>query len=260
MSHQLTHLPRADLIFAASKCARPALPCFWDEESAVYFARRATNLHDLERTGGGLAGLIADRLPKQALEALNMLSMVDLDLALSRQQRLSNRDYVLLIAARDACHHRILSLPCFDDLPETEQYRSYRTLYEVYRITAILYSNAVIFPISARYEWHENLLLQLREVLESPGFSHWLYDPSGIGVWALFVGGIAAYRTQHFEFFKGLLRTVLLAIGLRSYDDTLKILMRFVWSDSACELGAAMVWESLGLDTDLVANENAVSF
>ena len=220
-------------------------PCLWKVDSALLSETRAFRLELSETPGAGFVEQ-SESLLEEGVTAFTRLASIDRLMATAQQQRLSDQDYVLLVTARDECHHNLLSLPTWEnfDSSTTPMRQSSWLLYEICRTAAVIYSNSVIFPISPRFPWHVTLITRLRYLFGFLGDDQWL---SGAAVWAMFVGSIAAYRTPCFAFFGDLLRSVIVRRGL-SYDDVRQVLKKFVWSDSACELGTAMVWDSVGLD------------
>lgn len=89
-----------------------------------------------------------------------------------------------LIAARNALQHRLLSLPPWPQLKATNQTEgSFMATYETCRLTAILFANAVLFPIDRTVTWRVKLLGELREVLEVANLGAW----RGEGAWRLMI-------------------------------------------------------------------------
>lgn len=181
-------------------------------------------------------------------------------MAIASQQRLESDHYYALVVTRNACHHNVLSVPTWADLSDSKRTNSSYLDYEVCRIVAILYSNAIVFPISPRFPWHSKLLGSLRQLLQTPGIHRWLQGSDKLVVWALFVGSIASYPTEYFQFFSRYLKEQLLVTELVSFADARSVLRRFIWSDNACELGASLVWNKLGFHREFVEDqENPIS-
>ena len=154
----------------------------------------------------------------------------------------------LCIKARNWTHHRLMSLPCWQELAEDERSECPQGAYEICRVTAILYSTAVIFPMPANTGWY------LKEVEALANF-HKTFTLRGLPgstnssiIWALWIAGMAAMHTPHRNFFVTALRSSLVSSGLLSWPAVTDTLARFLWSEPACGRGGKLLWELLGLE------------
>ena len=187
--------------------------------------------------------------------SLTRLAVVDRLMATASQQRLDNCQYQALVSARNDCHYNILSIPGWSELSDLGKVHSSFLDYELSRNVAILYSTAVVFPISPQFAWHGNLLKTLRQLLQMSGIDQWRQSSDRLAVWVLFVACIAAYPTPHFDFFCRHLKEHLSTTKLGSFADVRVVLKQFIWSDSACEIGASMVLDKLGFRRTFAADQ-----
>lgn len=156
--------------------------------------------------------------------------------------------------ARNQAQHRLLSLPSWSELSEDEQNTTPEAVYEFCRQTALLYSTAVIFPIPGETGWYIQHVVRIRALFERSSLLREAGQTARPVIWSLCVCGIAAYRTGHRRYFEDALRSMLLRLGLTSWASVEEILKTFLWTEPACELGAAVLWDALGLEDSLVSD------
>ena len=154
--------------------------------------------------------------------------------------------YAILIEARNGLQHQLVSLApdkVLDDSDETEQSRD---VYECCRLTALLYSNAVVFPIPTQTGWYLWFIARL-QTLHSRSDTLKKSEFISVSIWSLYISGIAALRTKSSAFFVASLREALQTAGLRSWPAVRELLSRYLWTDRACGYGGAMLWDKLDL-------------
>ena len=188
-------------------------------------------------------------LPSATLEVYDRMCMLDVLLPFCQSLRRGDAAYDVLLMARSGFYHRLLSLPPWDELPESEKCVSFRTTYELCRVTVLLYSSAVIYPMAPQSGWHLKRLANMRAVLASCTVRETQALDDSLLVWCLCVGGVAAFRTSQRCFFQSFLEETLHRLRMTSRSAVRKINGRFLWSDDACERGAAVLWDAVGLGT-----------
>ena len=177
------------------------------------------------------------------LSTFTTLSAVDKAMANQRDQPLKGDDFKCLVAARNVAKHKVLSLPLWEELSETEKCGGNETLYECCRLAAILYANAVVFPTLEDFPGIRKPVRLLKELLDQESD-----EPQVTGVeynamlWAVCVGGIGAYQTEHWHFFVSTLRSYVGGLAITSFEGLKSVLRDFVWSDRACDGGLAVIW------------------
>ena len=176
------------------------------------------------------------------------VSATDQLMTLCRGRILVGDDLDVALAALETAHYRLLSLPAWDEQDEAIKLGQDFRVYECCRLTAILYSNCVIHPILYWSSGMQNLLWELRKIVETYELFESTTDGSALLVWALFIAGIAAYKTTHRDAFVSMLRDVLIRQGITSLQMAVNIARQFLWSDCACEDSAAVLWNALKLD------------
>lgn len=235
-------LALGDMLHCSANATKPLFPSIWDSQFLLHALKQALEplVEDVE--GRGFINQVPGGLPSEALGTLQRLSMVDKLLDNFSSKLVSQSDDILLATLGNAVQHELLSLPSWRALDEDDRQGCYLATYEVCRITAILYSNAVIFPMAPNASWLEKLLKQLRLVLETSNMSLWDHGTLPMLVWSLFIAGMAAFWTRHRSFFVTNLQSTLLMAGLTSWDAVHAVIREFLWRGDACGQGAAILW------------------
>ena len=186
-------------------------------------------------------------LPQPAASVMVEMCAIDRLLAEARNRRLTTSQFKMLTDARNAAQYRLLSLPDWEQLEPNERQACLLAVYECCRITAVLYSNAVIFPLPTNTGWHERLIKSLRRLLETSNMMDWRLDVSALLTWTLFVGGIASYRSPDRYFFENTLRDVVHQERVK-WSQVEATLSMFLWSRQACDVGATVLWDAVSMD------------
>ncbi|KAI7488892.1 hypothetical protein KC351_g1672 [Hortaea werneckii] len=238
-----------DLIMASAACVRPAFPysARVDEGRVLDLLATHFGMGAFPSFGSGLQ--LRHELPSAALGVYDRMCMLDVLLPFCQSLRRGDAEYDVLLMARSGFYHRLLSLPSWDELPEVEKSTSSRTTYELCRLTILLYSSAVIYPMPAQSGWHLKRLMSLRAVLVTHTVRETQSWDDSLLVWCLCVGGIAAFRTSQRDFFQSFLEETLRRLSLTSWSAVRKINKRFLWSNDACARGAAVLWDAIGMET-----------
>ncbi|KAF2162931.1 hypothetical protein M409DRAFT_26784 [Zasmidium cellare ATCC 36951] len=236
-------LALGDVLHSSANASKPLFPSIWDAQVFVKVLKPSLQTLAGDVEGRGFVNQVPGGLPADALATFERLSLVDklLDDFSAKSVSLSND--IILATLGDAVQHELLSLPSWPSLNEDDRHGCYLATYEVCRITAILYSNSVIFPMAPDASWLEKLLKQLRLVLETSNMSMWDDDTLPMLVWSLFIAGMAAFWTRHRSFFVTHLRSTLVLAGVSSLEAVKAMIRVFLWRDDACGHGADMLWD-----------------
>ena len=201
--------------------------------------------------GSGFFTHVPGGLPQAAKSVLVEMCAIDRLLAEARNRRLTTSQFKILTDARNAAQHRLLSLPDWEHLEHGQRQECLLAVYECCRITAVLYSNAVIFPLPTNTGWHKRLIKSLRRLLETSNMMDWRLNVSALLTWTLFVGGIASYRSPDRYFFENTLRDLMRRERLK-WPQVEATLSMFLWSKQACDVGAAVLWDAVSMQVDEV--------
>ncbi|KAK4955112.1 hypothetical protein LTR10_007306 [Elasticomyces elasticus] len=236
---------RGDLIESTVRCTKPRFPCVWDVSESFQTLYPILRASDVSVGGAGFASCVPRGLPTSVLETLQWLASMEHLLERAHHARLDDTYFGTLIAARNGVQHKVLAMPRWQELSESEREGSFFATYETCRITALIYSNAVLFPMPPSTGWLNKLLDELRQLIEVSNLSSWRDDTSALLIWSFYIGAIAAFSTVHRKFFRDALSHTLTARGIKTWPATEAILQQFLWTDSACGQGAAVLWETM---------------
>lgn len=117
----------------------------------------------------------------------------------------------VLIDHRNNAQHALLSLPPRGGTAEC------------YRLTALIYSLLVTFPLPYNASPLSSLVTQLKTALAA-----W-HDGDEILLWALTIGGIAAIGLEERDWFTNSFRRAVSRIGVGSWDEAREIIKRGLW-------------------------------
>jgi hypothetical protein len=154
-------------------------------------------------------------------------------------------EFQQLMWARSNIQHRLLSMPAWKDLENTEQQLSSALVYDGCRSAALLYSNTVLRPAPLTSRGITEPLKELRRLSQSLGSIPRKGEVAEVHIWFLYIGGMIAYRTEYRDFFVSIMSSIVEYYQITTFDDIKALLSRFIWSDCACEKGGILLWESV---------------
>ena len=241
-------------MLASSSYSKPLFPWLWPIEPSVLHQNGGYYMTtgNTSGTGTGFDGL-PGRLPADARCCFKNLAFVDQAVAQTRTHRLQGVDLDLLITARDTAHHCLLTLPRWNELSELERQEINYFVYECCRLTCILYAHCVISPLLPGCPGIFQPLAELRALLELNQTRFNEKNISAMILWSLFIGGLAAFRTQHREFFIQRIRGLVFSQCIASLQHALNLSRAFIWADCACLQGVLVLWDLMGFPPGVVA-------
>lgn len=236
-----------DVLRAGSYQRKPVFPCYWSTHVVDVLPEDIdveVFLTSDRRPGIGFFKLPGG-LPHSAASVFAEIACLDRIMSTFQGHTPTDAELVTLLDARCATLHRLFSLPAWDELTSEGQEKPHRAIYEVCRITAIIYCNAIILPIPLHNGWNDRCTAMLAELLTTADVEKRSADVSGLHVWALLIGGVAAQGTAQRPLFEVALKQWY-ATHPQSWSAIIAGLKEFVWSDHACKVaGAALLHRAL---------------
>ncbi|KAJ5144603.1 Protein of unknown function DUF3468 [Penicillium atrosanguineum] len=153
-------------------------------------------------------------------------------------------DLPLLADQRNLTQHTLLSLLPSSDIPTSFSHPTEATTYDICRLTALIFSVGVMFPIPAQNTPLKSLAKQIQAQLSLPTASAmWSAPRNRIPlIWALTLGGIAATDTPERPFFVSALGETARRSGLTTWPQIRLTLDMMLWYDLACDEAAQILW------------------
>ncbi|RDW72233.1 hypothetical protein BP5796_08267 [Coleophoma crateriformis] len=177
------------------------------------------------------------------LEVFDEVAAITLAIDSYVQGKLSGLRGGEVARTRTAIQHRLLSLPGAEDLEHLNFTKL--SLYECCRLSVLIYSIAVVFPIPNPGGALHNLVRRLKisiEGLESEDYRKLYAD---VLLWALILGGIAALDMLERTWFVSKLSVLRKEQNLHNWKSVEDILECFLWLESACGAGGILLWSEV---------------
>ena len=158
-------------------------------------------------------------------------------------------DLRVFIERRNAIQHSLMSLSTGDELPYGEV--NSVCLYESIRLSAIIYSVAVTFPLPPLSGLFRKLAGSLRETLENSKLDPcWQIWP-GTLLWTLILGGISAFETTERAWYVQNLAALSKMLNLTEWKDAAEEVEKYLWLESTCDAGGSILWDEVKIERAL---------
>ena len=208
--------------------------------TSIYTRSRPISGDDEAVFSSGFMGLIPLGLTEQALDVFRDMRGYSSLLQKYCCGEAPTCTRIEMIDMRNAVQHRLVFLPLGSD-------RNHMTMqqpgiYECCRLTALLYTCAVTFPLPPSMGWDGNLVRGIKQTLENLSLESWPIYCSDFHLWVLVLAGIAAFQKSES---RGLLTSSEILLGgngclteARCYD--IKILLvdgHGLWSGAGSAYG-----------------------
>ncbi|KAJ5605393.1 hypothetical protein N7510_008174 [Penicillium lagena] len=145
---------------------------------------------------------------------------------------------------RNLIQHSLLSLPSVEQVPGC--YSKSLLLYEACRISGLIFSVGVVFPIPYEAAPLASLMRLLKlELQRIPQSRCQSACAKGVLIWMLVLGGITAIDTQERYWFVHELRTMAETSSVCEWSQLKRILKRILWLDGACDIAGQELWDEV---------------
>lgn len=185
------------------------------------------------------------------LDCLDGMAALSLGIEHYEQGRSGEITLGRIVRTRLAAQKQVLMLPMAQEL--TEHQYSIKTaklnslnLYECCRLTAIIFSVAVIFPTTNQFSVLQKLVQEIKAELEGTDMNTISTASLNLLLWTLVLGGIAAWGKPERIWFVSQLKIVgEVRLKLDSWESAELILETFLWLRSACTAGGRQLWQEV---------------
>jgi Fungal specific transcription factor domain len=147
-----------------------------------------------------------------------------------------------IYTARTAVQQRLLLLPASEELDIPPSSSTKPNIYECCRLAALIYGVAVVYPIPNSYLVFEQLVQRLKTAIEVLDIKKFGIDLSGVLLWMVVLGGIAALDTPERSWFVSQLAFIVRTLDIEKWVEIENILETFLWLESACSEGGQLLW------------------
>lgn len=243
----------ASLIQSAISFSKPIYPLlqpdgqpYADISSTVFLGR----VHQAPRTNSGFGCLQAAGIPERLVMVFISLGQLSRALKMLNDGSVDRPSYDRIGDYRNLVQHRLLSLPTTEDLHE--QILEGRTasqdiwsLYDACRITALLYSTHVTFPVPRTASQREDVLTSHRTKLLAIGpHIRQSSEVLELQLWCTIIGGIASEHGTHRNWYTIEVKRLASLCGVQSSLQLMETMERFAWMEEACQAGARALWNA----------------
>jgi hypothetical protein len=154
-------------------------------------------------------------------------------------------DLVKFCDQRNLIQHHLMSLPSANELSGKSHQE--RQIYEVCRISGIIYNTAVIFPLPGLATPLPALSRISKRFLQTCDLNLYLSLPDVVDIflWAIILGGVASTDTHEKAWFVESLKRLAAAAHLSQWYDIKQSLKRILWLDSACDRAGKQLWSEV---------------
>ena len=142
---------------------------------------------------------------------------------------------------RNSIQHTMLCLPSGTEIHDS--FSEEVSLYDACRISGLIFSMGVIFPLPYEAAPLSRLAIMLKLELQQVSVAcHLSLHARGILLWILVIGGIAAVDTREVGWFVSRLHQMADENGVREWGQLKRLLKRILWLDSACDMAGQQLW------------------
>lgn len=215
----------------------------------IYSANRSqtpTLGHDTapsQGLGSGFSDLNRHGVPLDAIAVFVEMAETTLAIDDYLQGRHGSLAIDTIASKRNSVQQRLLYLPrvCDAQLDVDESDPS-NAIYDCCGLAALIYSVAVIFPISTPEYILGTLVQRLKSNLELSIDQDCWVGLEDLFLWVLVLGGIAAVEQPQRSWFVDQMTIITVARSLGNFEAVLDILESFLWLESACGMSGRMFW------------------
>lgn len=150
-----------------------------------------------------------------------------------------------IVKARTGVQKHLILLPTAKVLNSNRPELQVPNIYEVCRLTALIFSVGVTFPIPNTYNVLQFLVREIKLEIELMNIESFDNQMLEVLLWVLVLGGIAALGKPERNWF--VLQIALVGVDTLKldWDRMIGIMESFLWLDSPCFSGGRQLWEEV---------------
>jgi hypothetical protein len=229
----------ADVLSATQNLSKPYWPQLASDAKSITNLN-ITKLQGVNHIGEGFLDIGDFVLSDDALGVLQALAAHTAAVESYTCGREATSDLATLIDQRNSIQYRLLCLPTAGEL-NTELVNS-PSVYESVRLTALIYSVAVTFPLPLSTSPILKLVFRLKLILAKTSAERNCKRVHGVLFWCLMIGGIAASNTEDRSWYVENLVILSAKLGFFTWRDVVSEMGRYLWLESACDSGGRDLW------------------
>jgi hypothetical protein len=230
-----------DIISAMLNLTRPEIPCYKSRYYTLFDAMEGNGEVPYLGPGKGFEQLLDLNVNNQLNNVL--VSMANHEHFIERcaaNQNHSVSDLLIMADHRNIIQYRLLSLSSSIMLTTYGD-----CVYELCRLTALLYSAHVTFPIPGNRELKHHLLSSIKNVLEICDRQYSMIYALRITVWAMFIAGACAFGFGEETYFVQKISALEPTRLWSNWPEFESFLNDFLWLPSACGRAGQWLWKSI---------------
>lgn len=199
---------------------------------------------DMHR-GSRFSSLLKFGLTQEAFVVMMKLSNIMYLVECHLRGFLKNEDLFAIQWMRFEAQHQLLSLPTGAVLIGAGQSGA-NSFYECCRLSAILFTRAVLFPMPRWTGVPQRLIKNIKQCVDQTHLAALISEASrSFFIWVLMLTGVAAAGLPERQWAEEMLSVFLVVQGVTRWTEIKKIVESFLWLDSACDGGAMELWDTV---------------
>ena len=212
---------------------------------------------EAEDVGNGFRQLRQFGLSPELVEVFQAMKIYTSMLEAYIDGSLLEPDLIRFCEQRNLIQHRLMSLPSANKLSGISLQE--RQIYELCRISGIIYSTGVIFPLPARVNLLPTLSRNLKYNLQACNLDLYLSlaDLVDFLLWVMVMGGVTAACTREKAWYIKSLKKLAPAAELSQWPDAKQSLKLFLWLDNACDKAGQELWSEV--EGDRISSQGRVA-
>ena len=239
---------RGDIISSTNSLAKPSFPPLRIHTASILNLKTwaiSPPRPDIQTQASAFQSLGEYGITESMLEVLDSIGAFTLAVDYYLQGNPFGLKLGAVARTRTAVQQRLLLLPTAEELGiplSSSNPKPKPNIYECCRLTALIYSVAVVLPLPNSHSVLQELVRRLTVVMEILDFRIFGVGLEGVLLWMLVLGGIAALDTPQRDWFTSRLAWAVRKLDRDDWEGVEDILRSFLWLDSACGQGGRLLW------------------